>query len=179
MAEPQHRYPPTLLHRLLPALRLDVGLYATVSADRSSTGQAALVVLLAGVLNGIGLGNRLGDFAIWAGVLAGLLGWLLWAGVVLLIARVLGHERHGRSLLRALGFANAPGIFLVLGVVPAIGLWVRAIVVVWLIASSAVAVQAVYDTSRRRGVLISIAAFVVYLILGLVSAYFGAEATPS
>jgi len=164
----------TLLQRLAPALRLDLQLYLSVSADRTATGQACLVVLLAGVLNGIGLGDRLGSFAIWAGVRAGLMGWLLWTAVVLVICRLLGHVRSGRSLLRALGFANAPGIFLVLGLVPAIALLVRAIVVVWLIAASAIATQAVYDVSRRRSVLITLAAFAVYLVLGLLSSYFTA-----
>jgi hypothetical protein len=173
MSEPP-RHPAALVQRLIPALRLDLDLYVTVSADPSTTGQALLVVLLAGVLNGIGLESRLGSLAIWAGVGAGVVGWLLWAAVVWLTARVFGHVARGRSLLRALGFADAPGIFLVLGIVPAIAGWARALVVIWLLAATAVAVQAVYETSRRRGVGIALAAFAVYLLLGLVSAHFAA-----
>ncbi len=164
----------TLLERLIAALRLDLRLYQQVSTDAAAMGQAFRVVLLAGVSNGLGLVRRLGGAGVFAGVGAALLGWFLWAAVILLIAALLGHHRNGRSLLRALGFANAPGLLLILGIVPIIGAMARVIVVVWLVAATAQAVRAVFEVPRWRAAVISIAAFVVYLILGAVSAYFAA-----
>jgi len=56
-----------LLERVIRALRLDVGLYRDVSADRMATSQAFRVVLLAGLSNGLSLGGRLGGLGLLAG----------------------------------------------------------------------------------------------------------------
>jgi len=170
----QPTYGPNLLERLLAALRLDLRLYEQVSADAAATGQAFRVVLLAGVANGLGLVRRLGGAGVAAGVGAAILGWFLWAAVILLVARLGARRRDERSLLRALGFANAPGVLLILGIVPVLGAVVRLMVVVWLVATTALAVEAVFDVTRQRAVFISVASFVVYLFLGAVSAYFAA-----
>jgi Yip1 domain len=164
-----------LLGRLVAALRLDLTLYEEVSRDSAATSQAFRVVLLAGMSNGLGLTGRLGIAGILAGLAAALLGWLLWAGVIWLSAALLRNRCASRSLLRALGFANAPGVFLILGAVPTIGTMVRAIVVVWLLAATVRAVQAAFAVALRRALVISAIGFVAYLVLGLVSAHFAAS----
>jgi hypothetical protein len=92
--------------------------------------------------------------------------------VIRLIGAVFGQRREGHSLLRVLGFADAPGVFLVFGLFPIIAGVVRFAVVVWLLATTVRAVQAVFAVTTRRAVVISLVAFVVYLTLGAVSAYF-------
>jgi hypothetical protein len=163
-----------LVERLIAALRLDLALYIEISADRTTSGQAFLVVLLSGVSNGLGLVPYLGAAGISAGAGAAVLGWFVWTAVVFVIAAPFGRRLPGRSLLRALGFATAPGVFLIVGTVPALGRFARAAVVMWLVAATVVAVEAAYGMSRRRAVLVSVAAFVVYLLLGAVSAYLAA-----
>lgn len=165
----------SLIERLIAALRLDLHVYQQVSSDSSANRQAFTVVLLAGLSNGLGLVQRLGRAGISAGLAAAILGWFLWAGVILLIARFLARRRDGQSLLRALAFADAPGVLLILGIVPVIGGIVRGLIVVWLVAATALAVQAVFEVSRRRAVVMSIIGLVVYLALGVVSAYFAAS----
>jgi hypothetical protein len=160
-----------LVERLIPALRLDPALYAEVSADRAASWQAFLVVLLSGVSNGLGLMPGLGAAGIWAGAGAAVLGWFLWTLVVFAVAAPFGRRLPGRSLLRALGFATAPGAFLIAGAVPALARVARPVIVIWLVAATVVAVEAVYGMSRRRAVLVSVVAFLVYLVLGAVSAY--------
>src|SRR5262245_52855922 len=132
-------YGTTLMERLIAAMRLDLRLYQEVSADPRATRQAFGVVLLAGVSNGLGLVRRLGVLGPWAGVGAAVIGWFLFAGVILLVAKMLRHHRNGRSLMRALGFANAPGVLLIIGIVPGLGAIVRTIVVLWLVATTALA----------------------------------------
>ncbi len=160
-----------LVQRLLPALCLRSTLYAEVSADARASGQALLVVLLSGVANGLGLARQVGVAGISIGVCAGVLGWFLWTLVVYGVAMILVRRRPARSLLRALGFATVPGVFLAAGSVPVIGAAVRLVVVIWLVAATAVGVQAVYEISRRRAVVIAVAAFVVYLVIGALSAH--------
>ena len=161
-----------LTTRLIAALRLDPQLYVDVSCDAAATSQAFRIVLLSGLSNGVGLLGRIGAAGILAGIVAAILGWLLWAAVVGLTGTVFGHRREDRSLLRVLGFANAPGVFLILGLFPTVAGLVRFLVVVWLLATTVRAVQAVFAVTTRRAVVISVVAFVVYLILGGVSAYF-------
>ena len=158
----------TVVQRLIAAVRLDGALYADVSADRRAGGQALLVVLLSGICNGFGLRVRLGDAAMWAGVGTALGGWLLWTLVVWVVARTAGARQPGRSLLRALGFATAPGVFLVCGVIPGYGEILRRLVVIWLLAATVVAVQATYSLTRRRALAISLIAFVIYAAIGAV-----------
>ncbi len=164
-----------LFQRLVAAWRLELRMYEDVSTDRGANGQAFLIVLLAGVCNGLGLVERMGSVGIWAGVGAALLGWPLWALTVFLIAALFGHRRQHRSLVRTLGFANAPGVFLVFANVPSAGALIRITVVCWLVAATVVAVQAVFQVTRARAVVVSLVTFVVYLLLGIVSAHlFGA-----
>ncbi len=160
-----------LVQRLIPALCLRLPLYAEVSSDARASGQALLVVLLSGVANGLGLARQVGATGISIGIGAGVLGWFLWTLVVYVVAMILVRRRPARSLLRALGFATVPGVFLAAGSVPVIGAAVRLIVVIWLVAATAVGVQAVYEISRRRAVIIAVAAFVLYLVIGAVSAH--------
>ena len=168
----QHTVGSGLLTRLIAALRLDLRLYEEVSRDAAAGAQAFRVVLLAGLSNGFSLVARIGAQGIVAGVGAALLGWVLWAGVIWLTARLFGHRREGRSLLRALGFADSPCVFLFLGAHPTIGAPIRIFVVVWLLAATVRAVQAVYAVLTRRAVVITVLGFLVYLVLGAVSAHF-------
>src|SRR5438034_8566455 len=92
-----------LAERVIAALRLDLRVYQEVSADSAATRQAFIVVLLSGASNGVGLAQHLGSAALSAGVASAVVGWFLWALVILVIARLLGHRRQGRSLLRPLG----------------------------------------------------------------------------
>ena len=166
----QGRVGGTVIERMIAALRLDAAVYAEVSADRAASGQALLVVLLSGVCTGVGLARNANTFGMWAGIFTAIMGWFLWTGVILAVAGVLRHRRDGRSLLRALGFANAPGVLLVLVTVPALARIVRVVVVLWMLAASAAALRAVYSVTPRRAWLITLTAFVVYLLLGIVSA---------
>lgn len=161
-----------LTTRLVAALRLDPQVYMDVSCDAAATSQVFRIVLLSGLSNGIGLLGRFGAAGILAGVVAAILGWLLWAAVIWLSAAIFGHRREDRSLLRVLGLADAPGMFLILGIFPTFAGAVRFLVVVWLLATTVRAVQAVFAVKTRRAVVISVVAFVMYLILGAASAYF-------
>jgi hypothetical protein len=160
-----------LLERMVAAALLDTRVFSEVSQDRAANGQAFLVVVLTGVFNGLGLVRRLGTRALSVGVGAALLGWFLWVAIVFIVAHALRQRSNGRSLLRALAYANAPGLFLVFGVVPVLGDLIRPVVVLWLLAATAVAAQAVYQVSRRRGAVIALIAFVLYLLVGVWVSY--------
>jgi hypothetical protein len=155
-----------LVERMVGAAMLRFEAFAEMSADAGAGGQAFLVVLIVGVFNGFGLVRRLGSWGLSAGVASAILGWLLWTAVIYVVCRSLGHRLEGRSLLRAMALTNAPGLFLVFGIMPVLGMLVRAVVVLWQLAATAVAVQAVYSVSLRRGVAVALLGLLVYLLVG-------------
>ena len=56
------------------------------------------------------------------------------------------------ELARTLGFANAPRVLLILGVIPVVGLIVGAAVFIWVLVATVVAVRAALDFSTGRAI---------------------------
>ncbi len=146
----------TLIGRMIRAARLDPRLYAEVEADETSIGQAASVVLLAAFAGGINLPGA--PFAIlFAGLLAALAGWMLFAYVIYLIGAKLlpepGTKANFGALLRAMGFANAPGVVKLLGIVPELRMLVFFVAMVWVLVATVTAVRhALSYTSSWRAI---------------------------
>ena len=102
--------------RLLGALRLDATVYEEVEHTPDALGQAAGVVALAALARSLGVPDEGG---LIGGVLAGFVGWLFGAAVIWLVGvKILEHTSDFQELLRTLGFASAPQLLYVLGVIP-------------------------------------------------------------
>jgi len=134
----------TLIGRMIRASRLDPRLYAEVEADETTIGQAASVVLLAAFAGGINFPGA--PFAIlFGGLLAALVGWVLFAYVIYLIGAKLlpeaGTKADFGALLRAMGFANAPGVVKLLGIVPELRTLVFFVAMVWVLVATVTAVR--------------------------------------
>jgi len=146
----------SLIGRMIRAARLDPGLYAEVEADEASIGQAASVVLLAAIAGGIHLpGVPFGMLTV--GLLAALLGWLAFAYVIYLVGGKLLPEPATKAnfgaLLRAVGFANAPGVVKLLGIVPELRVLVFFVAWVWVFVATVTAVRhALSYTSSLRAI---------------------------
>jgi hypothetical protein len=134
----------TLIGRMIRAARLDPRLYAEVEADATATGQAASIVLLAAFAGGINFPSA--PFLIlFGGLLAALVGWLLFAYVIYLIGVKLLPEPETKAdfgaLLRAMGFANAPGVVKLLGIVPELRVLAFFVAMVWVLVATVTAVR--------------------------------------
>lgn len=161
-----------LRERLVAAMRLDLEVYRIVSVSRQARTQAIGVVLLAGLANGIGLIRKFGPVAVGIGFFQSFVSWWLWSLVVAVVAFLFGGRRAGRSVLRATAFANAPGIFLVFGLVPTVGGVLRAVVALWMVSATVPAVRAVYDLRRWRAIAVVLVTFAIYWGVGQASDYF-------
>ena len=121
----------TLIGRMIRAARLEPSLWAEVESDVQATGQAAMVVLLSTLAGGVGALGA--PSAILLGAALSLGGWLLFAGVIWFVGVRLVPEASTSasfgSLLRTVGFANAPGMLRLLGIVPELRM------LVWFIAA--------------------------------------------
>lgn len=150
--------------RMLGAARLDVDTYEEVEADASATGQAAMVVVLVAIASAIG-GAGSGASGIIGGVLTAIIGWLLWAGITYLIGdKMLGGTATWGELLRTLGFAQAPGVLLVLAIIPILGWAVQAVVGIWLLVTGVVAIRQALDFSTGKAILTAVAGWLVLVI---------------
>ena len=163
----------SLLDRMRGAAFLEIATYEEVEHDESLTRQAALVVAIVAIARGIG-GLNEGTQGIFIGILLALLGWLLWAGITYLIGdKFLGGTATWGELLRTLGYAQSPGLLLVIGFVPLVGWLVALIVPIWLLVTGIVAIRQALDFSTGKAILTAVLGWVVavgiplVLVLGL------------
>lgn len=161
-----------VVERMLRAARIDAGLYEEVEGDRSLTAQALLVVVLSSVGAGIGLGAGIAPLIL--SVVVSVLSWYLWAFLTYWIGtRLLPEPKtsadHG-ELLRVLGYASAPGILRVLGVIPFLRGLVFLVAAVWMLIAGIVAVKHALDyASTARAVLVVLVGWIVqWFAVGLV-----------
>ena len=137
----------SIVDRMRGAALLDVATYEEVEHDERATGQAAVVVLIVAICTAIGAVWR-GGPGIIAGPISAIVGWLLWAAVTYVIGDKLLDGRATRGeLLRTIGFAQSPGVFMILGIIPILGGLVRIAVAIWLLIAGVVAIRQALDFS--------------------------------
>jgi hypothetical protein len=135
---------------------LDVATYENVEADRSSTGQAMSVVVLSAMAAGVGAHGFGGSRSLVPAYTAiALIAWAAWALLTYQIgAKLLPNpdtEVDVAQLLRTIGFASAPGILRVVGMVPAMAAPAFGLTSVWMLLAMVVAVRQALDyTSTGR-----------------------------
>jgi len=70
------------------------------------------------------------------------------------------------QLARTLGFAQSPGIFRVLGLVPVVGIFIFSAASIWMLVAMVVAVRQALDyTSTRRAIAVVLLGFIPYALL--------------
>jgi hypothetical protein len=145
--------------RLIGALALDPVIYEEVEADPSATGQALVVVVLSSLSAGVGAfgwGTASVRGILFISGLA-LLSWATWAVITFEIGTRLMPETGTRAdvgqLLRTIGFAAAPGMLRIFGIVPGATLPAFVITAIWMLVAMVVAVRQALDyTSTARAV---------------------------
>jgi hypothetical protein len=165
-----------LIDRMIRACRLDAQLYEEVEADQTSFPQAMVVVLLSSLAAGLAMLGQLGILGLVINALAALAAWYIWAFVTYLIGtRMLPEPQtsadHG-ELLRVLGFAAAPGMLRVFGIVPMLAELSFFVANVWMLATMIVAVRQALDySSTMRAVGVCAIGWLIQLAVALVVAF--------
>ena len=173
--------------RVIGAAKLDVGTFEEVEADTSATPQAMGVVVLSSIAAGIGAYSDGGLRMTVLITVTALIAWFIWAGLTYLIGTKILAEPTTKAdmgeLLRTTGFAQAPGILRVLGIIPVLGGLVSLVASVWILVAFVIAVRQALDyKSTGRAVAVCLIGFVVYfgvllgigLMMGLGAAMMGA-----
>ena len=168
----------SFLQRLIGAMSLDAAIYEEVEADTGATTQAFLVVLASSLAAGFGA-RGLGGMTLvnitFVSIVA-LLAWAAWALVIFAIGGHLMPEPQTRvdvgELLRTIGFASAPGLLRVFGIIPGVAIPAFVISSVWMLFAMVIAVRQALDfrsTARAIGVCVLgwILAIAMTVALGL------------
>lgn len=161
-----------MINRMIGAALLKVNTFEEVEADASATLQAMLVVVIVALATGIGTLLTGGFGGLVTGVLVGLAGWAIWAWITYLVGTTIfktpaTHANWG-ELARVLGFAQTPGVFRALAIIPGIAPVVLIIVAIWQLAAMVVAVRQALDyTSTARAIGVVVVGFIPYAVLTL------------
>jgi hypothetical protein len=161
------------IKRVIRALKLDPELYEEVEADKGSMGQAMLVVVMVSVAAGIGSIGILGIEGVIVGTILDLIGWFIWALLAFIIGTKLLPEPQTKSdlgeLLRVIGFARSPGIFLILLLIPVAGKFIAIVLTIWMFVAMVIAVRQALDyKSTWRAAGVCILGAVIYFIINIV-----------
>ena len=156
--------------RIIRAAKLDAQLYEEVEADREATGQAMAVVVMSAVAAGIGTLGSGGLFGIVGGTILALVGWLIWAFLTYFIGTRLLPEPQTKAdfgeLLRTIGFASAPGLIRVFGVIPGLGAFLFLAAGIWMLVAMVIAVRQALDyTSTPRAVGVCLIGWLIQVLI--------------
>ncbi len=113
----------------------------------------------------------------WVSIIGALISWFVWAYLTFFIGTKILPEPQTRAnhgeLLRTIGFASAPGLIQVLGIVPLAGHIVIPVASIWMLIAMVIAVRQALDyrgTGRAVGVCVIGWIFLIIIrvvILGL------------
>ena len=155
------------IRRFFGALALLPYVYEEVEADRRALPQALAIVLLSSLASGASYWNDLGAAGVASASAAATFGWLAWTWLVYHIGtRWLpgdATQADWGELLRTTGFATAPGVLRILGLVPEIRDAVFWLTSVWILAAFVLAVRQALDYEKTwRALVVCLAGWVVY-----------------
>ena len=168
-----------MLDRMVQSARLSRTNFLSLREDPTATGQALVVLALAGASFGIGFTVSIGVSGPWlllGAVLGAVIGVVLgfvWASLTFLIGTRIFHATSDYwSLARPMFFASSPGLIFLLMATPASFVTdvARAVGVAWIAISTVVAVKTSLNIDNQRSLLAFIlVTFIVLISYGLVT----------
>ncbi len=140
------------ISRVIRALLLDINLYEEVENDKSSLWQSMVVVFLASLAAGVYTYNLGGIKGLIVGTVLAFAGWIVMSFLIYLVGTKLFPGTETKTdigeILRVLGFACAPGIFLLVALLPVIRnfVWVVILLIwIWRLVAMIIAVKQALD----------------------------------
>lgn len=161
--------------RVIGALKLQGATFEEVEHDPTAMSQAAIVVLAASVSSGLAsiwfLSFR---WVVYQAVIA-IVAWVVGTFLIWVIGTKVLPGKNTQAdivqVLRPLGFAQAPGVFSILGMIPFLGWLIWLVVLVWTLAATVIAVRQAldYDDTVKAAItviLAYVAAMIVSMLIG-------------
>lgn len=168
-----------MLDRMVKSARFNRDTFLALKEDSTATGQALIVVALAGASFGVGFAASIGSgpmeilLGAVLGAIVSIVMGFIWVSLTFLIGRRLfGGKSDYWSLARPVFFSSSPGlVFLIMSIpVSPIPDVARAIGVAWIAISTVIAVKTAAGLDTQRSLLIFIiVTFIVLITYGLVA----------
>ena len=154
------------LTRFVRAARLDIELYKEVIEDPLTLNQAWITVLIYCMAASWGGFGGVGAVGTNIAMITTLIGWYVWAFFTYFAGTRLFRETkkeidrtERKTVIRAMGFASAPGVARILGMIPGFGTIALVGATVWMIIASTIAVKEAlnYESTYRTAAAVIIA----------------------
>lgn len=164
------------LNRFFRAARLDPELYQEIVANPQLLNQAWITVLIYCMAASWGSFGGIGAVGTNIAMVSTLIGWYVWAFFTYFTASRFFHENQTeidrmdrKTVIRAMGFASAPGALRILGGIPGLGIVVLVVATIWMIVASTIAVkQALNFESTYRAAAACIIGWIINAFVQLV-----------
>lgn len=157
-------------NRIIRAIKLDPQLYEEVEADPHSLPQAIGLVILSSIASGIATISQGFNASILGGTLGALIGWFVWSYIIYFVGSKLLPESQTEAdygqLLRTIGFASAPGLIAIVGIIPFLYTIALFVAGIWMLIATIIAVRQALDyTSTGRAIIVSVIGWIIYGLL--------------
>ena len=162
--------------RLIRALLLDINLYEEIENDKSSIYQSMAVVLLASLVAGIYTYKLGGVDGLIIGTVLAFAGWIVMSFLIYIVGTKLFPNTETKTdiweILRVLGFAGAPGIFLLLALIEQLSSFIWVIILViwgWRLVAMIIAVKQALDFKNTwSAIWVCVIGLIAYLLVYLI-----------
>jgi len=159
-----------IVDRMIRAAKLDPTLFDEVSRDESTMGGALTVVVIVSAASGIGLALA-GPFGLIGGALTSLFSWFIWAWLAFFVGTVMIPDTQTNTnlsaVLRVTGYASAPGVVAVFGLIPLLGPLAGFVASLWTLAAFVVAIRVVMNfEGNGKAVMVCIVGWIVKVTIG-------------
>lgn len=148
--------------------------YYEIARDPNALPEAAIVVATVAISAGLG-GVIHGANGLIGGVILSLLGWVISSAIIYFIGtRITGTPTTSgsvESILRTLGYASAPNVFMFLGFIWILGPLVLFALSIWTLITTVLGIRAALNLSLGRAVLTGFIALIASAILRTVIAW--------
>jgi hypothetical protein len=162
-----------MLDRIMRIVKLDFSVFKEIESDPSATTQAAIIVAVASVLSAVGsaVGAQNPGTSFLSEILTGLIGWVVWAYVSYFVGRVLFQSKGTfNNMLRVVGYANAPRLLGILGIIPCVG-WIGSLAgAVLALIAGVLAVREGLDLDNTKAIIVTVIGWAALMILGMIIA---------
>lgn len=155
----------TMVDRMVGASFLSIDAFEEVEHDQAATLQAAGVVAMVAVASALG-SSPLGIFSAAKAAVAAVVGWAVWAGIAYLIGdKLFGGTATWGEVMRTLGFAQAPGVLLIFGIIPLLGTPIRFFVAIWMLVTAFIGLRQALDLGNGKTLATVLVGWCVYALL--------------
>ena len=158
---------------VLRVLALEAGVFRTILKESTSLAQALAIVLLGALATALGTFDDSGISAFVPTIIIAVFGWVVWSWLIYVLgthlpARIFPKSEtpEMRNVFRVIGFAQAPAVLRVVGIVSSLGPMIAILSLIWIVAAMAVGTNQLFGTkSLARSTIVVLISFVPYLLI--------------